>query len=512
MNQLNHCLWEPGLDIHPQQVGTCPFDGKPENNKTVYFYEYLPPNYNNGTPAPVIIFFHGITEVGTTLQSLPKVLVNGIPKLINNNEWPLSFPFVVLTPQVHGPFGGTEEYVGILSVLQSRYGNKIDYTRIYLTGLSAGGYSIYKSAWMLPKTVAAIVGVCTASFENRFADPLIAENIPVWNLVNGGDSVYKLNYDVTQLLNPKIQPPAKLTVYNVGGHDAWTETYKIRNNPNDIYSWMLQWTNQRTHVVPTPTPTTSTTPSPTPSTTPSTTPSPTPSPTPSGSDGSWSKKLKTTYGYWEYIPSFSTNGRYPLIIFFHGSDSFGTSVSDTDLNLLLTNSIPYFIKNGQWPKTYPFLVICPQTLNTNPYWENAGPVFDDILNTYANVIDPTRVYVVGQGRGANGIANLFTNNLTRGNKITAIAPIRIFGGLHNATADVMIQSNVSSLWMCNLDDPFAPPAWTKDWYNYLVSKNVGNPLPEQSFRTTGGGEYNSRFNPFYPPSSNIYTWFLSKSK
>eukprot|EP01132_Coremiostelium_polycephalum_P003081 gene3081-3852_t len=488
---------------YPQNIGTCTHNWTGE---TVYFYEYLPPTYNNGTPAPVIVFFHGLGEVGKTLQSLPLVLINGIPKLINNNEWPLSFPFVVISPQVHTGYGGLHEYRGLLNILQSRYGNKIDYTRIYLTGLSAGGWANYLAASAHANTIAAMVPVCTASFSENWVNTIASANIPIWNFVNLWDSLRTVSTGITDLLNNAgIQPRVNITIYNTGGHDAWTETYKINNNPNNIYDWMLKWTNQRTHVTLTPSPTVSPTPSPTVSPTPSPTVSPTSSPTPS-SGSSWSKKQRPTYGYWEFIPSFSTNGKYPLLINFHGADSFGNG-NNTDLNVLLPNSIPYYIQNNQWPSSYPFLVICPQTLNA--YWDDSPAVFDDILSTYSNVIDMSRIYVTGQGRGANGIVNLFKNNLTRANKIAAVVPIRIFGGVHNATADIMVQSHVPSWWMCNLDDPYAPPIWTQDWYNYLVFKNSN---PQQLFNPTGGAEYNSKYKPTNPAVSNIYSWLLTKSR
>lgn len=48
--------------------------------------------------------------------------------------------------------------------------------------------------------------------------------------------------------NTNINPKAKFTIYDSSSHDAWTATYNPVNNTNDIYSWMLQYNNQRTHL------------------------------------------------------------------------------------------------------------------------------------------------------------------------------------------------------------------------------------------------------------------------
>src|SRR6218665_538778 len=57
------------------------------------FYEYLPQGYPTSMANyPLILFIHGSGEVGQgTPESLPLVLRNGIPKLINEGSFPTSF-------------------------------------------------------------------------------------------------------------------------------------------------------------------------------------------------------------------------------------------------------------------------------------------------------------------------------------------------------------------------------------------------------------------------------------
>src|SRR5688500_2361641 len=57
------------------------------------FYEYLPQGYNQSSATyPLIIFFHGAGERGDGSPSqLPRILANGVPKMINNGTFPTSF-------------------------------------------------------------------------------------------------------------------------------------------------------------------------------------------------------------------------------------------------------------------------------------------------------------------------------------------------------------------------------------------------------------------------------------
>src|ERR1700694_3606519 len=71
------------------------------------FYEYLPAGYGTGSQKyPLMIFIHGIGELGNGVSDLPRVLKNGPPKLINNGTFPNSFTvngntfsYIVISPQ-----------------------------------------------------------------------------------------------------------------------------------------------------------------------------------------------------------------------------------------------------------------------------------------------------------------------------------------------------------------------------------------------------------------------------
>src|ERR1041384_664220 len=63
------------------------------NDAGLGYYEYLPAGYETGAQFPLIVFFHGRGECGDGNTDLPKVLSQGVPKLINNGR---DFPAIVI--------------------------------------------------------------------------------------------------------------------------------------------------------------------------------------------------------------------------------------------------------------------------------------------------------------------------------------------------------------------------------------------------------------------------------
>ncbi|MDP3831865.1 MAG: prolyl oligopeptidase family serine peptidase, partial [Ignavibacteriaceae bacterium] len=166
-------------------------------------------------------------ERGTDLD---KVKFHGPPKLISEGK---EFPFIVVSPQCpEGRWWQISELNYLLDELIT--GLKIDVNRIYLTGLSMGGYGTWAWAEYAPNRFAAIAPVCGGG------NPLTISKIgkmPVWAFHGAKDFVVPVA-ESERLINKlkTINPDVKFTVYPEAGHDAWTETY---NNP-ELYEWFLK--------------------------------------------------------------------------------------------------------------------------------------------------------------------------------------------------------------------------------------------------------------------------------
>ena len=110
--------------------------------------------------------------------------------------------------------------------------------RIYLTGLSMGGYGTWSLAIAYPGRFAAIAPVCGGS-EPFFAGRI--KDIPAWIFHGAKDSVVPVSKS-EEMVNAlkKHGSNVKFTVYPEAKHDSWTATY---NNP-ELYEWFLKQTLQ----------------------------------------------------------------------------------------------------------------------------------------------------------------------------------------------------------------------------------------------------------------------------
>lgn len=222
------------------------------------FFEYLPQGYNpSGTQTyPLIISVHGLGDAGNGGTSdLTKLYNAGIPKVVNNGQFPVSFTaggqqhkFIIIAPQFIS-WPTAEQVDTVISYAVSNY--KVNISRIYLTGYSMGGgltweYGGRSAIWA--NRVAAIVPICGATYPDYGRGRTIANaNLPVWATHNNADGVVPVSNTDSYVSyvndNPAPNPNAKKTIFSSTTHDAWTTTYDpaYRENGLNVYEWMLQF-------------------------------------------------------------------------------------------------------------------------------------------------------------------------------------------------------------------------------------------------------------------------------
>lgn len=225
------------------------------------FYEALPSDYaaNPTKKYPLLVFIHGIGEIGDGSPSqLPKVLVNGPPKLINNKTFPgtftvnnQNFSFIVISPQFNSNNRTSTTVGSLIDYIVAHY--RVDPSRIYLTGLSMGGGISWIYAGQTldeAKRLAAVVPVSgNTSPYDVLVNNVANANLPVWAFHNQNDPTVPSSYTIQWIakLNahvPAPVPAARGTIFPVSGHDAWTKAYdpNYRENGKNVYEWMLQYT------------------------------------------------------------------------------------------------------------------------------------------------------------------------------------------------------------------------------------------------------------------------------
>jgi predicted peptidase len=192
---------------------------------------FLPKDYGKKDQAwPLILFLHGAGERGDNLEVVKK---HGPPKIVEQKP---DFPFIVVSPQCPGNSWWTEENDALLALLDdmiARY--RVDPDRIYLTGLSMGGYGTWKLASDRANRFAAIVPICGGGEPRR---AMRLRNMPVWVFHGGKDPVVpvKESEDMVNALKKAGNKEVKFTVYPEAQHDSWVEAY----NTQELYDWLLQ--------------------------------------------------------------------------------------------------------------------------------------------------------------------------------------------------------------------------------------------------------------------------------
>ncbi|MBW8035084.1 MAG: prolyl oligopeptidase family serine peptidase [Planctomycetes bacterium] len=190
---------------------------------------YLPEGYGKEDHAwPLMIFLHGVGESGSDLE---RVKSHGPAKMAAENR---NLPFIIASPQCPKGKWWPNQQAKVMALVDEIVENyNVDESRIYLTGLSMGGYGTWSIACINPDRFAAIVPICGGG------TPYIAgnlKNVPVWAFHGAKDKTVRLRE--SQKMVDKVNRKggdAKLTVYPEAGHDSWTETY----NNEEVYKWLL---------------------------------------------------------------------------------------------------------------------------------------------------------------------------------------------------------------------------------------------------------------------------------
>jgi len=204
------------------------FSGEYVRKVELGYLLYLPEPYKKTEPDawPLVVFLHGSGERGTDLA---KVAVHGPARLVNEGK---QFPFILVSPQCpEGAWWNPEDVMALIREIQKKY--RVDSSRIYITGLSMGGYGTWDLIARYPGFFAAAVPVCGGG-EPRLMR--FATETPVWAFHGEKDNVVlpEESKSMTDALT-KAGGTAKLTLYPEAGHDAWTETYSNQ----EVYSWLL---------------------------------------------------------------------------------------------------------------------------------------------------------------------------------------------------------------------------------------------------------------------------------
>ena len=188
---------------------------------------YLPEGYDPEGEKnwPLMFFLHGAGERGDDIE---KVKVHGPPKLAEEKK----FPFIVVSPQCpQNEWWDTYVLNKLYNEILSNY--RVDKSRVYLTGLSMGGFGTWEWAAENPEKFAAIAPICGGGNPHSVWK---LRHIPTRVFHGDSDNVVPLKMsDVMVDALAGFDADVEFTVYPDVGHDSWTETY----DQDELYEWFL---------------------------------------------------------------------------------------------------------------------------------------------------------------------------------------------------------------------------------------------------------------------------------
>jgi predicted peptidase len=204
------------------------FTAQVSTTASLNYLLYLPPDYTAQTEWPLIIFLHGYGERGSDLNAVEK---HGLPKRIAAGD---DFPFIIASPQCPDTTFWPEQTLELNALLDHLIATyPVDTRRVYLTGLSMGGYGTWYFASRYPERFAAIAPICGGG---GWWMPQRLKQIPIWVFHGDADDIVPLSAsgDMVEAIR-ELGGDVRYTVYPGAGHDSWTETY---DNP-ELYTWFL---------------------------------------------------------------------------------------------------------------------------------------------------------------------------------------------------------------------------------------------------------------------------------
>lgn len=208
---------------------------KINKDQSMPYLLHLPKDYEDKKGDwPMILFLHGRGESYGPLSIVKKW---GPPMMAERGD---KLPYVVVSPQCPGDSRWTEQIqqeglIKLLDEISERY--RIDQSRIYLTGLSMGGYGSWTLAAKHPDRFAAVAPICGGG---RTEDAAKLKDIPIWAFHGTDDKVVPFSRSEDMVNAVKAAGGNRIQLTSLEGidHNSWSSAYATPN----LYSWFNKHT------------------------------------------------------------------------------------------------------------------------------------------------------------------------------------------------------------------------------------------------------------------------------
>ncbi|WP_296622238.1 hypothetical protein [Marivirga sp.] len=192
---------------------------------------------------PAIIFMGGHGE--TANEGEINLIRNGsLPQFIDKGN---DIPMYVFSPQHTKNNWNIHMINEMIDEALEKY--PIDPKRVYMTGISGGGFAAWDYAIEYADRIAAMVPISGNGNSNKACE---LKELPIWAFHNENDGIVSSNGSINMVNALNDCPPeieAELTLFEDNGHNAWRRVYNASHNdwnktevkPINIYDWFLQF-------------------------------------------------------------------------------------------------------------------------------------------------------------------------------------------------------------------------------------------------------------------------------
>ncbi len=189
------------------------------DGRAAQYVVYVPRDYDPAKAWPLVLFLHGAGERGNDGLAQSEVGLGRAIRLA-----PDRFPCVVVMPQCPKDIWwdeATDIIAATLDATLSQY--SIDRDRVYLTGLSMGGFGTWQYGARHADTFAALMPICGGGHPE---DAGTLATVPIWAFHGAKDSVVKV--DETRRMVDAVKQAGGLvryTEYPDLDHNSWDAAY-----------------------------------------------------------------------------------------------------------------------------------------------------------------------------------------------------------------------------------------------------------------------------------------------
>ena len=202
-----------------------------KNQADYPFLLHLPADSILKSKPPVLIFLHGRSLSGTNLDLVKKYGV------IHEIEKGRKVPAIVVAPQVMaGKSWEPEKIMSVLKFVQRTFDT--DTNRVYVAGMSLGGYGTLRFAGAYPEVVTAAVALCGGGNPNDGCD---LATVPLWIQHGNSDRAVPISESekiVNAIKNCNGGENLKYTIHKGADHGALERIFRT----DEMYEWLFQYT------------------------------------------------------------------------------------------------------------------------------------------------------------------------------------------------------------------------------------------------------------------------------